>query len=128
MSTNDRCYWSVSGNSNWTEAETECATEGGHLVEIFNEDTQNIIVGLIATEEEYLDELYWIGIGEYVNSSSQWRSGASIVFSNFPINTTYLDSRCVAIDKSGSWNILDCENNYSFVSEKSKLNLLDNYY
>ena len=62
MSTNDRFYWSVSGNRNWTEAETQCATEGGHLVEIFNEDTQNITVSLIATEEHYLDESYWIGI------------------------------------------------------------------
>ena len=126
--TNDTCYWSVSGNRNWTEAETECDTEGGHLVEIFNEATQNIIVSLIATEQEYLDELYWIGIEEYENSSSQWRSGASIIFSNFPLNTTTdLDSGCVAIDKYGIWIISDCENKYSFVCGKSKFNLLNNY-
>ena len=63
VSTNDRCYWSVSGNKNWTEAEIQCVTEGGHLAEIFNGDTQNIAVSLIATEEYYLDELYLIGIG-----------------------------------------------------------------
>ena len=50
VSTNDSCYWSVSGNRNWTEADIQCGTEGGHLVEIFNEDTQNIIVSLIATD------------------------------------------------------------------------------
>ena len=95
-STNDTCYWSVSGNRNWTEAEAMFDTKGGHLVEILSEATQNIIVSLIAAEQKYLDELYWIGIDKYENSSSQ---GASIIFSNFSLNTkTDLDSGCVAIN------------------------------
>ena len=127
FSTQDISYWSVSGNRNWTEAETQCATEGGHLVEIFNGDTQNITVSLIATEKEYLDELYWIGIGEYVDSSSQWRSGANINYSNFSdkINTTQLS--CVAIDKYGSWIVSDCGQKYSFVCGKSELFVLSKF-
>ena len=117
-------YWLVSGNRNWTEAETQCVTEGGHLLEIFYEDIQNIIVSLIATEEEYLDELYWIGIGAYVSLSSQWRSGANIFYNNFStqINTTELS--CVAIDCYGSWMLSDCGEKYSFVCGKSKLAIL----
>ena len=119
-STQNMHYWSVSGNRNWTEAETQCVTEGGHLVEIFNGDTQDITVSLIATELYYLDELYWIGIGEYVDSSSKWRSGANINYSNFSdqINTTQLS--CVAIDKYGSWIVSDCGNRYSFVCGESE--------
>ena len=123
MSTSDTCYWSVSGNRNWTEAETECDTEGGHLVEIFNEATQNIIVSLITTEEEYLEELYWIGIEEYENSFSQWRSGANICYNNFV--STFLrrnnaNSRCVAIDKYGKWIIKRSSDRLSFICGKSK--------
>ena len=59
-STQDIHYWSVSGNRNWTEAETQCVTEGGHLVEIFNGDTQNITVSLIATELYYLQGWGWL--------------------------------------------------------------------
>ena len=120
--TDEWCFWSVSGNRNWTEAEIQCTREGGHLIEIFNENTQNIILSLIATDNQYLDELYWIGIGEHVNSSSQWRSGADITFSYFPPNTNLnaLDSKCVAIGKNSIWVILDCNYKYSFVCGKSK--------
>ena len=124
VSTNDRYYWSVSGNRNWTEAETQCVTEGGHLVEIFNGDTQNITVSLIATELYYLDELYWIGIGEYADSSSQWRSGANICYSNFSDQIINTHLSCVAIDKYGSWIVSDCGNRYSFVCGKSEFVVL----
>ena len=127
-STQDMCYWSVSGNRNWTEAETQCATEGGHLVEIFNGDTQNITVSLIATEEYYVDELYWIGIGEYVDSSSQWRSGANINYSNFSDQIITTQLSCVAIDKSGSWIVSDCGDKYSFVCGKCELDSLSKYW
>ena len=38
---------------------------------------------------------------------------------------TNLDLRCVAIDKDGSWIIMDCNNNYSFVCGKSKFKPLN---
>ena len=120
MSTNDTYYWSVSGNRNWTEAEGQCAAEGGHLVEIFNEDTQNIIVSLIATEEEYLDELYWIGIGEHVDSSAQWRSGNGICYSNLSRHINSTQSRCAAVNKLGSWLITSCAGRHSHICERSK--------
>ena len=125
VSTSDSCYWSVSGNKNWTEADIQCSTEGGHLVEIFNDNTQNITVSLIATDNQYLDELYWIGI-KYVDSSPQWRSGANVTFSNFSSNTalTDLDLRCVAIDKDGSWLVIECNNTLSYICEKGKYNSL----
>ena len=130
VSTNDRCYWSVSGNRKWTEAETQCVTEGGHLVEIFNGDTQNIIVSLIATGLYYLDELYWIGIGEHLDSSSQWRSGANINYNNFSSNSMIESNHnlsCVAIDKYGSWIAQECNNKLSFICGKSKYNNMNVY-
>ena len=55
-----------------------------------------------------------------MDSSSQWRSGANIHYSNFSdqINTTQLS--CVAIDKYGSWIVSDCGNRYSFVCGESE--------
>ena len=122
--TNEWCYWSVSTNRIWTSAEIQCTKEGGHLIEIFNENTQNIILSLIATDNQYLDELYWIGIGEYINSSSKWRSGAEITFSNFSGSSTTNDltSKCGVIDKHGSWNIFNCDRKFSFICGKSKFN------
>ena len=120
----------MSGNRNWTEAETQCVTEGGHLVEIFNGDTQDITVSLIATELYYLDELYWIGIGEYVNLSSQWRSGANICYNNFSSNLncqSYHNMSCVTIDKYGSWIAQECNNKLSFICGKSKYNNMNVY-
>ena len=75
----------------------------------------------------YLDELYWIGIGEYVDSSSQWRSGANINYRNFSdkMNTTQLS--CVAIDKYGIWIVSDCENKYSFACGKGKFDALSKF-
>ena len=62
-----------------------------------------------------------------MNSSPQWRSGANVIFSNFSSNTTMinLDLGCVAIDKDGSWIIMDCNNKYSFVCGKSKFKPLN---
>ena len=100
---NEMCYWSVAGNRDWTEAEIHCAATGGHLAEILDLNQYNIVISILATEEEYLDEFYWAVVGESLFS-----------------NTTG-NALCTAIDRNGSWNEFGCSNKFSYICRRSEL-------
>ena len=116
------CYWSSAGNRDWTKAETQCAKEGGHLVEILDQSAQDLIINLISTEDDYFDEYYWIGI-VYADSYPQWRSGTNITFSNFYSSSIgdIIQSKCVVIDQIGNWMVFYCNSTFSYICGKSKL-------
>ena len=115
------CYWSFAANRDWNGAESGCEKDGGHLVEILDQSVHDLILSLIASDDLYFDEYYWIGI-EYVNSSPQWRSGANVTFSNFFSNSIedVIQSKCVVINKYGNWIVLFCNRTFSFICGKSK--------
>jgi hypothetical protein len=78
---NQFCVSVMQQRMTWSEAETECNRNSGHLVSIRSEDDQKIIDQLLMNSPGYKDHnAYWIGASDR-NLEGDFRWSDSLPFS-----------------------------------------------
>ncbi len=130
--TDDTCYRYHDERVDCLEAQDICASEGGHLVEINNEQEQMLLNGWHPFVLVYL----WIGLSDKYEQGNwkKWNSGAPVTYSNWmegEPNIDYQNAReaehCAEMMRSnwwsyrGKWNDLKCDRKYRFVCENTSL-------
>ncbi len=94
----------------WAGAEADCVLQGGHLISVHDQDTQDF---LTSTAFEIADSNWWIGLGDSASEGTfAWSDGTPLDFTAWnggePNNSGEEDCVHLAAWAGGSWNDLSC--------------------
>ncbi|GMS83524.1 hypothetical protein PENTCL1PPCAC_5699, partial [Pristionchus entomophagus] len=109
----DHCYQLSESFSTFSDAEANCATKGGHLASIHNEDTNTFIQSLTSGTP----------IGVFIGLKKEekefkWTDGTSVDYAS-KYNLDASSGDCVIISSfTDSWNNVDCDFAFKYICEK----------
>lgn len=119
------CYLFMKNHVSWNTASQYCASKGGNLASIVDENEQNFVFSQLPGEIDRSQ--YWIGFNDMLSQMKfMWSDGSPIHYTNWaenePNNWLNHNEDCVGIFlKDGTWNDEMCENPQSgFVCKAPK--------
>jgi alpha-tubulin suppressor-like RCC1 family protein len=134
------CYYVSSGTMNWTDAYSECSSNGGHLASITSSSETNIIksnltlpMAMWIGASDSATEGTWLWTGGEVAGQNFWQgdsSGSAVSgrYSNWntgePNNNNPMNENCAGTaygDPDIKWNDLDCGDVINYLCEKAPL-------
>ena len=108
----------------WVDAETDCESDGGHLI-VIDDEAENTWMASIAakaiTNNKSTHELSWIGLHDQtVGGEFRWVTGTPLtlaLWADMEPNSLYDDEDCVEIRAAGQWNDDRCDAPLTYVCE-----------
>ncbi|WP_162179646.1 lectin-like protein [Solidesulfovibrio alcoholivorans] len=104
----------------WTDAKTDCESQGGHLATITSDSENNFLINNLST----LSDNIWIGASDAENEGTwQWLTGESWSYTNWypgePNSYQGNNEDCLQayFTKSGQWNDLPCARELYYICE-----------
>ena len=113
------CYYIINDKSNWFDANTACATNGGGLARISNRKIYNEIHRIVNDKDG--TENYWIGLKRDENTKQfEWTDGTNLTYNRGIINNIIQGYDCGGINGNTLLS-LNCSNSHYFICEIGKL-------
>lgn len=108
----------------WVVAESDCESEGAHLV-VIDDEAENTWVQSIAaealTDSVSSNELVWLGMSDHaVEGEFRWVTGGALTtprWADSEPNSLYEAEDCVELRSSGTWNDDRCNAKIAYVCE-----------
>ncbi|XP_053381070.1 macrophage mannose receptor 1-like [Mercenaria mercenaria] len=102
-----------SDRKNWVDAEADCVTNGGHLVDINSEAEKTFLVNVMENTTEYSPRPAWIGLNDRTEANTHvWVSSNKVpTYTNWGVdepNDVSDTQPCVQMYSSGLWNDMRC--------------------
>jgi len=125
---NDGLYMVSSSSRSWTDAQRDCTSKLGYLVEFASKEEQDEVVSFLETSNSHLN-IFWLGgrdhstEGNFVWEHSQtpmndgfssWREGEPNNYGQGEDCVEYTD---------GLWNDVDCDESRHYICKYEKKNL-----
>ncbi|XP_069116583.1 secretory phospholipase A2 receptor-like isoform X2 [Argopecten irradians] len=107
------CLSFIRGNKSWNDAQSECTTQGGMLLQIHDQQEQDFVFGSLKSLH-WSDSGAWIGATDRNNEGHwKWNNGASLNYSNWSPDEgphhIALNENCAYINvDNGLWYDFNC--------------------